>query len=286
MGNKSFWNNNFFGFAIKNILIAAAIVVGLSWGIFILINIYTNHGEIESVPNLTGLTLDEAKILLENHNLKYEVIDSVYTKSKKLGSIVEQNPLPKTIVKPGRQIYLIVNSKSVRQVVIPPVIDVSLRQAEAMLFSVGINVGGISYAPSDYKDLVLGINYQGKSLAPGAKIPEGSSVTLVAGNGTGGERSAVPVLKGLNLNDALNAINTAAYTTGGIIYDEEPSGDEDDYYVYKQRPLAGDSISIGARIDIWLSKDKNKKEEEPVAKPRVNEENKQKEDDKDIEDFF
>ena len=285
MEKKKFWNDHFFGYALKNILIAIAIIVGISWGVFILIDIYTNHGKTESVPNLTGLTLEEAKLILDNHHLKYEIIDSVYTKDKKLGAIVEQNPLPQTIVKPGREIYLIVNSKRVRQVVVPPVVDVSLRQAEAMLSSVGINVSGVSYAPSDYKDLILGISYQGKSLQSGARIPEGSYVTLIAGNGTGGDKSIVPSLKGLNLDAALDTLNNAAYTVGGIIYDEEPAGNEDKYVVYKQRPMSGEQVSIGSKIDIWLSKDKNKKDDEAIIKTQEAT-GKTKQEDKDIEDFF
>ncbi|VBB47380.1 PASTA domain containing protein [uncultured Paludibacter sp.] len=286
--NKSFWNDNFLGFALKNILIALAIIVGLAWGTFILISIYTNHGKTEQVPNLKGLTTEKAQMLLDNHNLKMEIIDSVYTKDAPLGSIIEQNPFPQSIVKSGRSVYLIVNSKRVRQVTIPSLVDISLRQAEAMLTSMGIQIGRVSYAPSDYKDLILDIQYKGKSISAGTKLPEGSSVVLIAGNGYGGEKSSVPTLKGMDLNAAMNAIKTAAYTVGGIIYDEEPMGDEDQYYVYKQRPIPGDSLSTGERVDIWLSKDKNKKDDTAIIraaeKAKIKQEEKEKT--KDIEDFF
>lgn len=286
---KNFWNENFFGFALKNILIALAIIVGLAWGSFILINIYTNHGKTEQVPNLKGLSVNDAKMLLSNHGLKMEIIDSLYTKDVKLGAVIDQNPTPKSIVKPGRTVYLVVNSKSIRQVAVPPVVDVSLRQADAMLASVGITIESVSYAPSDYKDLVLEVLYKGKAVVPGTKLPEGSHVVIVAGNGTGGEKSQVPALKGLDFTTAKITITTAAYTLGGVIYDDEPvPGSEDSYYVYKQRPAAGDSISTGAHIDIWLSKDKNKKDDEAVIKAvekaKIKQEEKKKS--KDIEDFF
>ena len=289
MKQKNFWTENFFGFALKNILIALAIMVGLAWGTFILINIYTNHGKTEQVPNLKGLTVEEARMLLNNHGLKMEIIDSLYTKEVRLGAVIDQNPAPKSTVKPGRTVYLVLNSKGVRLVVIPPVVDVSLRQADAMLASVGITIESVVTAPSDYKDLVLEIQYKGKTIKPGAKLPEGSRVVIVAGNGMGGEKSVIPALKGLDLTTAKITITTAAYTLGGIIYDDEPApGSENDYYVYKQRPAAGDSISTGSHIDIWLSKDKNKKDTEAVIKAaekaKVKQEEKKKA--KDIEDFF
>lgn len=288
MEKKSFWNDRFFGYAIKNILIALVIVLGLVWATFILINIYTNHGKTELVPSLKGLTIQEAQMLLENHNLKMEIIDSIYTKDVKLGSVIEQNPAPNSIVKPGRLVYLVVNSKSIRQVALPQVTDVSLRQAQAMLISVGIQIEGISYAPSDYKDLVLDIQYRGKSIKPGTKINEGSAVRIIIGNGSGGNKSLVPSVIGMKLDEATNAINTAAYNIGGIIYDEEPSGDQEDFFVYKQRPISGDSLSVGDRIDIWLSKDKNKKDDEAIIRAHEKEKIKQaqKEKSKDIEDFF
>lgn len=290
MSKKDFWNNNFFGYALKNILIAIAIIIGLVWASFILINIYTNHGKTELVPNLKGLSFQEAEMLLGNHNLKMKIIDSIYTKEAKLGSVLEQNPAPKSIVKPGRFVYLVVNSKTVRQVPLPQILETSLRQAEAMLNSVGLQVENISYSPSDYKDLVLEVLYKGKPIKSGTKINEGSAIVLVVGNGFGGEKSAVPSLQGMNLNEARNALTAAAYNVGGVIYDEEPSGDDDEYFVYKQRPIAGDPISIGARIDIWLSKDKNKKDEELILKIQEKEKAKQDEVEKqktqDIEDFF
>lgn len=288
MEKKKFWNDNFLGYALKNILIALAIIIGLMWAAFILINIYTNHGETEKVPNLKGLTINEAQMLLDNHHLKMAIIDSVYTKEAKLGTILEQNPAPKSTVKPGRPIYLVVNSSRIRQVPVPEIVETSLRQAESMIASVGLKVENIIQAPSDYKDLVLDVMYKGKSIKAGTNINEGSGLVIVVGNGLGGEKSAVPILKGMGANEAKTTIYTASYTMGGIIYDEEPSGDEDDYYVYKQRPRGGDSISIGTRIDIWLSKDKNKKDEEAIQKSvereKIKEE--QKEKTKDIEDFF
>ena len=68
---------------------------------------------------------------------------------------------------------------------------------------------------------------------------------------------------------------------GGVIYDVEPNGDEDAYLIYDQRPAAGDSVSSGSTINLWLSKDPAKKAPPRVKKQQVEEEKVQ-----DIEDFF
>lgn len=290
MGKRNgFLNNTYIGYILKNILIASGILIGLILVTLLLINFYTNHGNSEKVPNLKGSTLEEARIMLERHNLKGQIIDSVYLKDKKLGTIIEQNPAPNSIVKPGRPIYLIINSKSVRQLTLPDVRDVSLRQAEAMIKSLGVNIATVQYAPSEYKDLVLDIKYKGQTLLPGSKIPEGSSVVLIAGDGYGSSTAAgVPSLKGLDITTATEIISATTFMLGGIIYDVTPNGDENQYVIYQQRPEPGEPVATGIAIDLFLSKDRSRLNEAlpPPVRSRSNEEKQEKEKVEDIEEFF
>jgi len=281
MEKKSFLNNTLFGYALKNILIAIAVFIGIVWISLILIDFYTNHGESHKVPDLKGVSIEKATDILDRLDLRAEVIDSVYVREKKLGTIIEQNPVEGSIVKPGRPIYLVINSRSVRLIALPVVTDISNRQAEATLTSIGITVSSIQYAPSDYKDLVLDVKYRGQSVMAGTKIPEGSSVVLIVGNGYGAASTVVPLVKGMNLTAAMDIISASSFSVGGVIYDIEPNGDEDSYLIYEQRPAAGDSVSSGATIDVWLSKDPTKKAPPKVKKQQVEEEKV-----KDIEDFF
>ena len=281
MEKNSFWNNNIFGYTLKNLLIAIAVFIGLVWFTLIMIDFYTNHGDTHKVPGVKGVNVEQAMDMLSRLDLKAVVIDSVYVKDKKLGTVIEQNPVEGSVVKPGRPIYLVVNSRSVRLIALPSVTDISIRQAEATLMSIGIKVSSIQYAPSEYKDLVLEVKYRGQSIIQGAKIPEGSSVVLVAGNGYGASATAVPSVLGMNLSAAADIITASSFMIGGVIYDVEPNGDEDAYLIYDQRPAAGDSVSSGSTINLWLSKDPAKKAPPRVKKQQVEEEKVQ-----DIEDFF
>lgn len=288
MGKKNnFWNNTYVGYVLKNILIATGIVIGLILISLLFINFYTNHGHSEKVPNLRGSTLEEAGLMLDRHNLKGEIIDSVYLKDKKLGTIIEQNPAPNSIVKPGRPIYLIINSKAVRQILLPDVRDVSLRQAVAMIKSLGVNIATVQYASSEYKDLVLDVKYKGQTLLPGSKIPEGSAIVIIAGDGNGiSATSGVPSLTGLDLTVATEIINASTFTIGGIIYDVTPNGDENQYIVYQQRPEPGDSVSSGNPIDLFLSKDRSRLNEALPPPVKRKTQDKKKEKVEDIEEFF
>ncbi|HET7733764.1 MAG TPA: penicillin-binding protein, partial [Paludibacter sp.] len=75
---KKFWKETFGGFVLKNLLIAIGIIVALSWIALIGADYYTNHGESEVIPDLRGMYIEEAQVLLAKKGLYPQVIDSVY----------------------------------------------------------------------------------------------------------------------------------------------------------------------------------------------------------------
>ncbi|MFA5047170.1 MAG: PASTA domain-containing protein [Paludibacter sp.] len=258
MNFKKFWKETFAGLILKNVLIAIALIVSLSWGTLLIIDFYTHHGQTERVPDLRGSTLNEAKALLSNQSLHAQVIDSVYVRNKKLGTIIDQIPGPNSSVKSNRSIYLIINSSQVRQVTLPDVTDISYRQAIAMLQSIGLNFGSVEYTPSEYKDLVTDVKFKGRSLMPGTRLPEGSTIVLVVGSGNAGSPTVVPALKGMSLEDATVEVQKVALKIGNIDYDVPPSGNENDYIIYRQIPAAGSTLPAGSNVDIYLSTNKSR----------------------------
>ena len=256
MDIKKFWKETFAGFILKNFLIALGIIVAVTWIALIGVDFYTHHGESETIPDLRGSYVEEAEIILAKKGLYPMVIDSVYVRDKKLGTIIDQIPPANSTVKQNRPIYLIINSRSVRQVPIPEINDVSYRQADAMLQSMGLSVSNVEYAPSEFKDLVIDVKYHGRSITPGTRIPEGSTVVLVVGSGLGNSQAIAPSLKGLGLEEATQEIQSATLIIGSVEYDVTPSGNEDEYIIYRQRPSAGTSLTSGSRIDVYLTKDK------------------------------
>ena len=257
MDLKNFWKNSLGGFILKRLLLAIVIFVALAWVTIALIDVYTHHGESETVPDLRGLYVEEADLLLNNHGLYSVVIDSVFVRDKKLGTIIEQIPAVNSTVKRNRPIYLIINSRQVRMIPVPDVNDVSFRQADAMLKSIGLNVSSVEYSPSEYKDLVIAIKYRGRNISSGMRVPEGSSLVLVVGSGLGGEELPVPGIKGMSLEAGTEEALNGSMVIGAVEYDVEPSGNEDKYVIYRQRPAEGNSVPAGTRIDVWLSKDKS-----------------------------
>ena len=250
------WKKSFITYIAKHIIVAITILVVLVFAALWGISRYAQHGKTEVLPDLHGMYVEEANAMLRNIEIYPNIIDSVYASGKPLGVILEQIPPAGSIVKRNRSIYLIINSREVRQVPLPDVNDVSYRQADAMIKSVGLKVGSVQYAPSEYKSLVMAVNYAGKTISAGTRLPEGTAVTLVVGHGIAeGANSIVPSLKGLTLEDARQRIASSAFIIGAIEYDNMSSGNGTNFFIYDQEPQKGISLPQGSRVDIWLSKD-------------------------------
>lgn len=258
---KQFWKNSWIALVVRHILLAAILFFVIAFITLTVLDVYTHHGEAELVPDLRGKYTEEAEILLSAQGLTYQVIDSTYIRKQPQGIITEQTPEAGSFLKKGRPVYIIINKKAVQHAVLPNVIDLSYRQAESMLKIAHLQINEIIYEPSEFKDLVLDVRLNGESVAVGTHLPEETALDLVIGEGIGQEMVYVPLLTRKTLADIRNELLEIGLVVGAVNYDVVPEGDEQAYYVYQQKPEAGQSVPSGSRIDLWMSKDKNKASE-------------------------
>lgn len=176
------------GWVLLNLLIMVTIAILLIIITFKWVESYTRHGQYIAVPDVHGMYEEEAGQVLAAAGLKYEVLDYKYDQMMVEGGVIEQKPKPGAYVKDGRKIYLTLNSGKIPMRTIPDVADnSSLRAAESKLRAAGFKLGRTVYVNGDL-DWVYEIRYQGVPVENGAEIPEGSVLTIVAGNGTPVER--------------------------------------------------------------------------------------------------
>lgn len=175
--------NNIF---VKNILLAIIVFLLLVFIVLRWLDAYTNHGEQVAVPDVKGLQLLEAASFFNQRELKYEVIDSSFVKNKLPGSILETVPPVGTNVKKGRTIYITINAYTAQLLVIPAVKDMSQRQALSILRSIGFESIETKVVPGTYKDLVLGLETQGKLLEAGDRVPANAVLNLLVSSGSAG----------------------------------------------------------------------------------------------------
>ena len=168
---------------IKNILLIIATGIALLIITLVLLSVYTRYNKSVDVPQVKGLQLKEAKVLLKSQGLKFAVVDSLYDKDAVPGAIIEQVPSANSRTKSGREVFLTIYSTNPPELAVPGLVDYSHRQAEALLTSMGFDQLTILEVPSEYKGLVRAVEYRGKALKPEEKIPAGSPLTIIVGSG-------------------------------------------------------------------------------------------------------
>ena len=170
---------------VLNIVAMIVVVVVMIFGVLKWMDVYTHHGETVVVPDVKGMTTEEAAKMFRNRGLVAVISDTKYVKDKAAGIILELKPGVGEKVKEGRTVYLTVNTLDVPLRVIPDVADnSSLRQAQAKLLSAGFKLNEVQLVNGE-KDWVYGVKYQGRQLTVGEKIPMGASLTLMVGDGAG-----------------------------------------------------------------------------------------------------
>lgn len=244
---------------LKHLSLAVAIAFMVVILLVLGLNIYTRHGQAREVPDFFGKTLDESVMTAKKSRMKITVIDSVYTTVVPKGCVAEQNPKPGFKVKKRRTIFLTINAFSPEMVAMPNIVDMSLRQAIAVIESSGLAMGSLRYKPDLSVNVVLQQIYNGKEIAEKDSLQKGSLIDLVLGKGLSNQRTAVPDLTGMLLEPARNRILETSLNLGTYIFDSSilTAGDSLNAFVYKQNPdfKENATLQLGSSIYLWLTVD-------------------------------
>lgn len=149
---------------------------------------YTRHNEFVVVPNVVGMSLDQAQRAIESQDLVFLIQDSTrYNPKFPKRAVLEQTPSANSEVKINRKIYLMVNLSGYKKIKIPKIVRQTYRQAEKSLLSAGFRVGDTIYRNDIGRDEVISLLANNKPIQPGELLEENSKITLILGNGIGGE---------------------------------------------------------------------------------------------------
>ena len=85
----SFKTNKFFWL---NIVAMIVVVVVMIFGVLKWMDVYTHHGETVVVPDVKGMTTEEAAKMFRNRGLVAVISDTKYVKDKAAGIILELKP--------------------------------------------------------------------------------------------------------------------------------------------------------------------------------------------------
>ena len=253
---KPLWMNMLIGFGIA-ICLFIIFFFSLGW--------ITGNGETEKVPAVIGLDVAAAEKNLIALGFDVELQDSIYVDTLARNAVLRQTPEADEVVKKGRTVYLTVNRVIAPQVDMPNLVGFSIKSAETYLKVLGLRLGSIQMVPDQNKNVVIDQLVNGQPIAPGSKIPSGTLIHFLVGDGGASGGMFMPDLVGLTYEQAKAqlislGLNLGVVTVNGSI------GDSASAFVFDQNPSAygsqidslgmpiQNSVSKGATINLVLDK--------------------------------
>ena len=238
-----------------NLTIAIALLIIIIEVAFFSLKGYTRHGEEIVVPDFVGLNYDSVLEQCKD-DFHFVMLDSVYTKNLPEGSIYQQDPLPNSKVKKGRNMYYVKVSEAPEKVVMPNLKNLSLRQAMVALRANGLKVSELEFVDHFARNAVVEQEYKGEVIEPGTELIKGSAIKLKVGYGRDDVRTHLPNLLTANKQDVKKLLHEASLNMGREYHMDEDGGQ---YKVYKMKPDYDIEtlVELGSTVDVWYRSETN-----------------------------
>lgn len=183
------------------IAIIAIAIVGFLVGVFFQLggNLF---GQEVIVPEIEGMTIQEADEELKKVKLAMEVIDRQNHDEIEADHIISQQPAAGQKVKEGRNIEVILSLGS-ELISVPGLVGATISEAEILLRNAGFSKGvfeGI-FDERFAEGLVIS-----QDPTAGSKAAEGEKINIMYSKGKKPERVSMPALIGLSLTQAKNLL--------------------------------------------------------------------------------
>ena len=199
------------------------------------------------MPNLVGLSKEEAQKKAEELKLEFEISEEKYDTEIEVGKVMIQEPPYKSDykIKEKSKITVVV-SLGEKIVKVPKVAGMTLEEATSALEKEDLVVV-TEEEPSKKVEAGYVIS---QDVPEGTEVGAGSTVTIKVS--TGIETSLVPNLEGKTEEEAKKAIEEAGLTLATTLYSEDTT--KNDGTVLKQSLNAGDTVEKGSNITITVNK--------------------------------
>ena len=225
------------------------LVIGIIAGVLvlagILIAVFAGGGKPVTVPNLEGLTLEEAIEKADEVGFKVEEGDLVSHRDIPEGCVVSQTPKANSTAKKGT---IRVNlSKGPGNGMVPYIIGMTEDEAREYLIANGFELGDVTPGASDLEEGKVFEQYPEE----GTTLQEGSTVNIKVSDGTKA-KVPVPYLIGKDIDTAKQELLDADLKVKEIKYDFSSSYDVNE--VMWQEIDANEEVEKGTAIKLIVSK--------------------------------
>jgi eukaryotic-like serine/threonine-protein kinase len=176
---------------VLGVALMGAVLLAAGWGVWAYA--IPHHAE---VPQLVGVTIDEARAQLDDLGLSLRLAEGEHTMQIPEGAVLRIDPQPGTTLERGETVTL-VPSLGPPPVTVPKVVGSTKEQAVGDLTDLGLVVGTSRFR---YDNTVPDGYVISQSEKPDTTIPRGTSVILTISKGH--EPVAVPTVTGLPEDEA------------------------------------------------------------------------------------
>ena len=199
------------------------------------------------VPNVVGMTEDEAKKTLNKKGLGFKVVAREESKKYEEGTVSKQKTEAGKRVAKNTTIQVVVSSGLVGdEITVPNVSNMSESEAQKALEDAGFEKITSDFA---YSDSVAEGDVIGTTPAANARATKDTEIVMKVSKGS--EKKTVPNVVGQQDGDAQNAITAAGLTVGTVTYeyyDDVPKGQ-----VVSQTVAGGKKVAPGTSVGLTIS---------------------------------
>ena len=169
---------------LKNFFLIVVFLIFLLIALLIFLNVFTRNNQSIAVPNLVGKSIIQFDKKLSEMDLKYMIVGTAnFNPNYNIGSVLDQEPKAGAKVKRGRKLYLTLNSSDFKEVKLPKIRGLTLRQARNIIESVGFKFGEIEYVDDIAYNVVISISSDSTQLVEGDFLKKTSTIDFKLGNG-------------------------------------------------------------------------------------------------------
>lgn len=207
----------------------------------------TSPKEVQ-IPNLVGMTEDEARAELEKLKLKYEKVAEEYNKDVEKGKIYDQSPAYSTNYNVKEKSTISVKvSKGTEQTTVPKVIGMTYDEAVAELEKNKLKAEKVEETSKTIKEgIVISQEIEANSTANA-----GDTVKIHVSIGTGINQVVMPSVLGKSESEA-KTILEGKNLKANVEYSEDST--KDNGVVLSQSIKSGENIDEGTEVTITVNK--------------------------------
>jgi serine/threonine-protein kinase len=207
-------------------------------------------GKELDVPDVTGMSLVEAKAVLEEAGLRYNVGEQRYDDVVPVGFVLSQDPMPGQKIK-EEGLVSVITSLGQEKVVIPLLLDLNLVQAKSLLERLGLRVGVID---TSYSDSIRGGRVVATRPPPDSAVYRGTKVDITL-SGAKPLYFVMPDFLGRTFDSVKDQILALGLELGEVTVLE--TNDSRKGVILLQSPPAGMTVKRGDKVILRVTSGRN-----------------------------